>query len=202
MGLDRYDVVRARIVCAPCSCIADDKGMWKGLKKVLGKPGKAKKCSLDRYALDSSTRSTSSAAHGSIVFPLDLGDEDALTAWVEQHQRAEQEQQQLPRLRSESAGPDPLTASQLQQQLQQQLVVQQLAGRTDDYSTSKRQAAALQKRIDNQMLNPATCLYQISSLLSLSTLFEHKVSRVYLRNVVSRLCVVAMTGNFCWYACL
>lgn len=153
--------------------------MWKGLKKALGKPGKSKKgsSSFDRFGLDVSTRSTSSAAPSSVLFPLDLADADALAAWSEQN--VEQEQQ-LPslgrRAGTAAAGPDPLTASQLQQQLQQQLVVQQLVQRTDDHSAGKRQAAALQKRIDNQMLNPSTCLYQISSLLSLSTLFEHKVS--------------------------
>lgn len=154
--------------------------MWKGLKKALGKPGKSKKASssFDRFGLDVSTRSTSSAAPSSVLFPLDLADADALASWSEQN--VEQEQQ-LPslgrRAGTAAAGPDPLTASQLQQQLQQQLVVQQLVQRTDDHSAGKRQAAALQKRIDNQMLNPSTCLYQISSLLSLSTLFEHKLQR-------------------------
>jgi hypothetical protein len=153
--------------------------MWKGLKKALGKPGKSKKCgsSLDRFGHDVSTRSTSSAAPSSVLFPLDLADADALAAWSEQNVDHEQ---QLPslgrRAGTAAAGPDPLTAAQIQQQLQQQLVVQQLVQRTDDHSAGKRQAAALQKRIDNQMLNPSTCLYQISSLLSLSTLFEHKVS--------------------------
>jgi hypothetical protein len=153
--------------------------MWKSLKKALGKPGKSKKCgsSLDRFGLDVSTRSTSSAAPSSVLFPLDLADADALAAWSEQKVDHEQ---QLPslgrRAGTAAAGPDPLTAAQIQQQLQQQLVVQQLVQRTDDYSAGKRQAAALQKRVDNQMLNPSTCLYQISSLLSLSTLFEHKVS--------------------------
>lgn len=162
--------------------------MWKGLKKALGKPGKLKKCSLERYALDSSTRSTSSAAP-SVVFPLDLADADAVVAWHDQQQQHAEQEQQLPHIGLRAggpAGPDPLTASQIQQHLQQQLVVQQLMQRTDDHSASKRQAAALQKRIDNQMLNPSTCLYQISSLLSLSTLFEHKVSSRL------RLCCVAV----------
>lgn len=154
--------------------------MWKGLKRALGKPGKSKKTgsSFDRFGLDVSTRSTSSAAPSSVLFPLDLADADALAAWSEQNVEHEQ---QLPSLgkrgggAAAAAGADPLTAAQIQQQLQQQLVVQQLVQRTDDHSAGKRQAAALQKRIDNQMLNPSTCLYQISSLLSLSTLFEHKV---------------------------
>jgi hypothetical protein len=152
--------------------------MWKGLKRALGKPGKSKKTSssLDRFGLDVSTRSTSSAAPSSVLFPLDLADADALAAWSEQNVEHEQQLPSLGRRGGTAAtGPDPLTASQLQQQLQQQLVVQQLVQRTDDFSAGKRQAAALQKRIDNQMLNPSTCLYQISSLLSLSTLFEHKV---------------------------
>jgi hypothetical protein len=67
-----------------------------------------------------------------------------------------------------------MTWAQLQQQLQQQHAVQQLMHQTED-STSKRRAAAMQKRVNNSMLNPSTCMYQIKALLSLSTLFEHKV---------------------------
>jgi hypothetical protein len=67
-----------------------------------------------------------------------------------------------------------LTWAQLQQQLQQQHAVQQLMQQTED-STSKRRAAAMQKRVNNSMLNPSTYMYQIKALLSLSTLFEHKV---------------------------
>lgn len=141
--------------------------MWKGLKKVLGKPGKCKKSSFDKYALDVSNRSTSSAAPSSVLFPLDL-DVDAFAAWHEQSVHGQ-------RQAADHAAAEPLSSSQLQQHIQQQLALQKLVQPQDDISVSKRQAAAMQKRIDNAMLNPSTCLYQISSLLSLSTLFEHKV---------------------------
>eukprot|EP00878_Enallax_costatus_P007604 GHUV01007961.1.p1 GENE.GHUV01007961.1~~GHUV01007961.1.p1 ORF type:complete len:339 (+),score=103.33 GHUV01007961.1:381-1397(+) len=147
--------------------------MWKGLKKALGKPGKTKKSSYDKYGLDVSNRSTSSAAPSSVVFPLDL-DAEAYAAL--QDQRTELvAHTQLHLNDAKPAGP--LSAAQLQQHIQQQLALQKLVQPADDLSVSKRRATALQKRIDNAMLNPSTCLYQISSLLSLSTLFEHKLQR-------------------------
>lgn len=144
--------------------------MWKGLKKALGKPGKAKKSSYDKYGLDVSNRSTASAAPSSVVFPLDL-DAEAYAAL--QDQRSEHKHIHLHLSDVKPAGP--LSAAQLQQHIQQQLALQKLAQPADDLSVSKRRATAMQKRIDNAMLNPSTCLYQIGSLLSLSTLFEHKV---------------------------
>lgn len=159
--------------------------MWKGLKKALGKPGKGRKSSLDKYGLDVSNRSTSSAAPSSVLFPLDL-DAETLAALQEQHPEHQRLRQQLPLGDVKTAGP--LTASQLQQQIQQQVALQRLVNPNDDHSASKRQAAALQKRIDNAMLNPSTCLYQISSLLSLSTLFEHKVCLVTAAVIPDQLC--------------
>lgn len=134
--------------------------MWKGLKKVLGHRAKAQKTG----PADVSIRSTSSAgqsSHGAL-FALDMADVDAMLT------SEQQQNQQLP------APAAVLTWAQLQQQLQQQHAVQQLMQQTED-STSKRRAAAMQKRVNNSMLNPSTYTYQIKALLSLSTLFEHKV---------------------------
>lgn len=143
--------------------------MWKGIKKALGHRAKAQKTSTGQ---DSSTRSTCSAgqsSHGGALFPLDMTELDAmLTADATSKQQHQSNQQQ-------PAPAAALTWAQLQQQLQQQHDVQALLQQTED-STSKRRAAAMQKRVNNSMLNPSTCMYQIKALLSLSTLFEHKVS--------------------------
>jgi len=138
--------------------------MWKGLKKALGHRAKAQKTG----PADVSIRSTSSAgqsSHGAL-FALDVAEVDAMVTASDSQD--EQQHQQQP------VASAALTWALLQQQLQQQHMVQQLVQQTED-STSKRRAAAMQKRVNNSMLNPSTCLYQISSLLSLSTLFEHKV---------------------------
>jgi hypothetical protein len=135
--------------------------MWKGIKKALGHRSKAQKTGS---AADVSTSSRSSAGAG--LFPLDMADVDAILTGAEQKEQPHN--RQLP---SPAAA---MTWAQLQQQLAQQHAVQQLMQQTED-STSKRRAAAMQKRVNNSMLNPSTCLYQIKALLSLSTLFEHKV---------------------------
>jgi hypothetical protein len=133
--------------------------MWKGIKKALGHRSKAQKTGS---AADVSTSSRSSAG----LFPFDMADVDAILTGAEQKEQPHN--RQLP---SPAAA---MTWAQLQQQLAQQHAVQQLTQQTED-STSKRRAAAMQKRVNNSMLNPSTCLYQIKALLSLSTLFEHKV---------------------------
>lgn len=142
--------------------------MWKGIKKALGHRAKTQKTSTGQ---DSSTRSSCSAgqsSHGGALFPLDMTELDAmLTADASSKQHQSNQQQPAPAAA--------LTWAQLQQQLQQQHAVQALMQQTED-STSKRRAAAMQKRVNNSMLNPSTCMYQIKALLSLSTLFEHKVS--------------------------
>lgn len=138
--------------------------MWKGIKKALGHRAKAQKTG----PADVSVRSTSSAgqsSHGAL-FALDMAEVDAMLASAEA--QGKQQNQQLP------APAAALTWAQLQQQLAQQHAVQALMHQTED-STSKRRAAAMQKRVNNSMLNPSTCMYQIKALLSLSTLFEHKV---------------------------
>lgn len=150
----------------PQASLARDAGfaMWKGLKKALGHRAKAQKTGPS----DVSIRSTSSAgqsSHGAL-FALDVAEDAMVTASDSQD---EQQHQQQP------VASAALTWALLQQQRQQQHAVQQLVQQAED-STSKRRAAAMQKRVNNSMLNPSTCLYQISSLLSLSTLFEHKVS--------------------------
>jgi hypothetical protein len=147
--------------------------MWKGLKKALGSSQRSSKAQKTGSAADVSQRSTSSAG---ALFQLDMAELDGL---VTLHDKQAGQQQQ-----AGQGAPDPQQQQQqpaaartwaaLQQQLEQQAAVQQLVSQTDD-STSKRRAAAQEKRINNAMLNPSACLYQISSLLSLSTLFEHKV---------------------------
>jgi hypothetical protein len=137
--------------------------MWKGIKKALGHRAKAQKTG----PTDVSIRSTSSAgqsSHGAL-FALDMAEVDAI---LTSSDARDKQNQQLP------APAAALSWAQLQQQLQQQRAVQQLMHQTED-STSKRRAAAMQKRVNNSMLNPSTCMYQIKALLSLSTLFEHKV---------------------------
>lgn len=131
------------------------------MKKALGHRSKAQKTGS---AADVSTSSRSSAGAG--LFPFDMADVDAILTGAEQKEQPHN--RQLP---SPAAA---MTWAQLQQQLAQQHAVQQLTQQTED-STSKRRAAAMQKRVNNSMLNPSTCLYQIKALLSLSTLFEHKV---------------------------
>lgn len=164
--------------------------MWKGLKKALGHH-RSKAQKTDRGG-DASQRSTASSTaqsstHGGAIFALDMSDVDGVLSSAEQlahlqHQQigaGKQHLQQLAQHNNNNNQQQPvaaaaLTWAQLQQQLQQQHAVQQLMQQQED-STSKRRAAALQKRTSNSMLNPSTCMYQIKALLSLSTLFEHKV---------------------------
>ncbi|KAF8054879.1 Tspo [Scenedesmus sp. PABB004] len=169
--------------------------MWKGLRRALAKSRKGP--AAEQRAPDTSHRSTaSSAAPSSVLFPLDVADVDALAGWNEQQQAqrgepaaaqrqpaqhaapAQPQPRGVPPLPSEQARAAPLSGTALQAQLQQSAALQALvAAGADDASAPKRQAAAVQKRIDSAMLNPGTTLYQISSLLSLSTLFEHKLQR-------------------------
>jgi hypothetical protein len=145
--------------------------MWKGIKKALGHRAKAQKTSTGQ---DSSTRSTSSvgqSSHGGALFPLDMTELDAMLT-ADASSKGQQQQQHGNQQQPAPAAA--LTWAQLQAQLQQQHAVQALLQQTED-STSKRRAAAMQKRVNNSMLNPSTCQYQIKALLSLSTLFEHKV---------------------------
>lgn len=139
--------------------------MWKGIKKALGHRSKAQKTGPPSADVSHCSRSSA----GGPLFALDMADVDAILAGAEQKEQPHNKQ-----LPSPAAA---LTWAQLQQQLAQQHAVQQLMQQTDD-STSKRRAAAMQKRVNNSMLNPSTCLYQIKALLSLSTLFEHKVCAV------------------------
>lgn len=163
--------------------------MLKGLRKVLSKPARKGRAAGGSAHGDVSHRSTASSAAASELFPCELdvgGWGDASTHQQQQAPALQQQQQQAPDapqpMMQQAQAPrrqqPPLSASVIQAHLAQQEQLARLAGQSDaEGSTHARREAAVAKRFANASLNPANTAYQVAALLSLSTLFEHKVRR-------------------------